>query len=116
MKVLVIEDVPSLAHVLAQKFNQPFRTHFVTTSEGTEAALKANGPFDALVIDVLLNYDNDESGVALYDLVRHTLHPETKVLMIGHARLVPDNLHHAMMNRGLPFVDLNHFNPATQLR
>lgn len=116
MKVLVIEDVPSLAHDLAEKFGQHFRTHFVATSAGAEAALKVNGPFDAVVIDALHSYDEGKSGVALYDLVYLTLRPETKVLMVGHARLVPDSLHRAMMSRSLAFVDLNHFNPATQLR
>ncbi len=117
LKVLVIEDVPGLAHHMTKLLTLcGFSPHHAATPAGAERMLAESGPFDVLIIDPLYEEGNVKSGIELYDQLRAHLLP-LNVFMVGETHATITDYDRAEMHiRGITYVPLNEFNPATQLR
>ncbi|MEK7459330.1 MAG: hypothetical protein AAB663_02890 [Patescibacteria group bacterium] len=117
MKVLVIEDVPGLAHYMTKLLTTcGFSPHHAATPSGAQAMLIADGPFDAVIIDPLYDEGGARSGLALYDRLRTHL-ITLNVFMVGETHAtITEHDRVEMHVRGITYVPLHEFNPATQLR
>lgn len=117
MRVLVLTGDPTFTFLVAKKTGcNGIQARFATTDADMKGFLQEwDGNPDAIVFDPHNGFEGDRHGIALYDRIHTSIRPDTKFLAVPRNDNATPELVRAMRDRGIPFVDINDFNPATQL-